>query len=319
MAAVGAGRRVWANTRSFNNEQGLPVTVLGAPDDVEVLVLEMGMRGLGEIARLCAVARPDVGVVTAVAAAHTGRLGGIEGVARAKGELVEALPPNGTAILNADDERVAAMADRTPAAVLTFGFDALADVQITDVRLDELARARFEARTPWGATEVRLPVSGRHMAANAAAALAVAGVAGVPIDAAAGALEGVELSARRMQVLVAADGGTVVNDAYNANPASVGAALDALAAMDAGRRIAVLGLMAELDDPAAEHALIAARAEALGIELIAVETDLYGRAAIARSAVADRLGRIEGGTTVLVKGSLVAGLGPVADALGHPA
>ncbi len=319
VAAVGAGRRVWANTRSFNNEQGLPVTVLGAPDDVEVLVLEMGMRGLGEIARLCAVARPDVGVVTAVAAAHTGRLGGIEGVARAKGELVEALPPNGTAILNADDERVAAMADRTPAAVLTFGFDASADVQITDVRLDELARARFAARTPWGATEVRLPVSGRHMAANAAAALAVAGVAGVPIDAAAGALEGVELSARRMQVLVAADGGTVVNDAYNANPASVGAALDALAAMDAGRRIAVLGLMAELDDPAAEHALIAARAEALGIELIAVETDLYGRAAIARSAVADRLGRIEGGTAVLVKGSLVAGLGPVADALGHPA
>ena len=156
------------------------------------------------------------------------------------------------------------------------------------------------------------------MAANAAAALAVAGVTGVPIEAAARALEAVELSPRRMQVLVAPEGGTVVNDAYNANPASVGAALEALAAMDADRRIAVLGLMAELDDPAAEHVRIAARAEALGIELIAVETDLYGRAAIGRSAVADRLGPIEVGTTVLVKGSLVAGLGPVADALCRP-
>ncbi len=315
VTAIGAGRRVWANTRSFNNEQGLPVTVLGAPDDIEVLILEMGMRGPGEIARLCAVGQPDVGVVTAVAAAHTGRLGGIDGVARAKGELVEALPSTGTAILNADDQRVAAMADRTDAAVLTFGFDASADVHIDDVHLDDLARARFTARTPWGSTEVRLPVSGRHMAANAGAALAVAGVVGVPIDAAGRALGAVELSARRMQILPAPDGGMVVNDAYNANPASVGAALEALAAMDADRRIAVLGLMAELDDPAGEHAVIAARADALGIELVAVETELYGRAAIARADVADQLGRITARTAVLVKGSLVAGLGPVADAL----
>ncbi|MGH9271938.1 MAG: glutamate ligase domain-containing protein, partial [Ilumatobacteraceae bacterium] len=120
-------------------------------------------------------------------------------------------------------------------------------------------------------------------------------------------------------ILCAPDGGTVVNDAYNANPASVSAALEALAAMDADRRIAVLGLMAELDDPAGEHAAIAATADALGIELVAVETDLYGRAAIERAEVADRLGRITPGTTVLVKGSLVAGLGPVADALARSA
>ncbi|MGH9271154.1 MAG: UDP-N-acetylmuramoyl-tripeptide--D-alanyl-D-alanine ligase, partial [Ilumatobacteraceae bacterium] len=164
VAAIATGRRVGANPRSFNNEQGLPVTVLGAPDDLEVLVLEMGMRGLGEIARLCVVGRPDIGVVTAVAAAHTGRLGGIDGVVRAKGELVEALPSTGTAILNTDDPRVAAMAGRTDAAVLTFGFGASADVRVDDVQLDDLARARFTARTPWGAAEVQLPVSGRHMA-----------------------------------------------------------------------------------------------------------------------------------------------------------
>ena len=118
VAAVGGARRVAANVRSFNNEQGLPVTVLDASDDADVLVLEMGMRAAGEIARLCAVGRPGIGVVTAVADAHTARLGGIDGVARAKAELVEALPASGTAILNADDDRVTAMAGRTDAAVL---------------------------------------------------------------------------------------------------------------------------------------------------------------------------------------------------------
>ena len=115
-AAVAADRRVAANERSFNNEQGLPVTIIGAADDAEVIVLEMGMRGLGEIARLCAVARPDIGVVTAVAAAHTELVGGLAGVARAKGELVDALPATGAAILNADDQAVAAMAGRTTRA-----------------------------------------------------------------------------------------------------------------------------------------------------------------------------------------------------------
>ena len=116
-AAVGAGRRVAANERSFNNEQGLPVTILGAPDDTEVLVLEMGMRGFGEIARLCDVARPTIGVVTAVAAAHTERVGGIDGVARAKAELVEALPADGTASSTPTTSGCVAMAGRTPASV----------------------------------------------------------------------------------------------------------------------------------------------------------------------------------------------------------
>ncbi|MDQ3470671.1 MAG: UDP-N-acetylmuramoyl-tripeptide--D-alanyl-D-alanine ligase, partial [Actinomycetota bacterium] len=144
--ALGAGRRVAANARSFNNEQGLPVTVLDAPDDTEVLVLEMGMRGFGEITRLCAIARPDIGVVTRVAPSHTERVGGIDGVAAAKAELVVALPANGTAVLNADDERVAAMAAATDATVVTFGQAPRATVRVDALTLDGLARPRFTAR-----------------------------------------------------------------------------------------------------------------------------------------------------------------------------
>ena len=143
-AACASGLRTAANERSFNNEQGLPITVLNAPDDTEVLVLEMGMRGFGEITRLCDVAQPDIGVVTAVGHSHTERVGGIEGVAKAKKELVEALDASGTAILNADDERVLAMARHAHATVLTYGTSA--DVRLSGLELDALARPRFQAR-----------------------------------------------------------------------------------------------------------------------------------------------------------------------------
>jgi UDP-N-acetylmuramoyl-tripeptide--D-alanyl-D-alanine ligase len=314
-AALAVERRVTANERSFNNEQGMPVTILGAADDTEVLVLEMGMRGIGEIARLAAVARPGVGVVTGVAPAHTERVGGIEGVARAKGELVDALPADGTAVLNADDDRVAAMGRRTAATVVSYGRSATADVRISAVRLDALARPRFEARTPWGDVEVALGVSGAHMAANAAAALAVAGMLGVDVARAAAALGSARLSAMRMQVVPAAGGGVVINDAYNANPTSMRAALDALAAVEARRRIAVLGLMAELDDPVAAHRDIAAQATRLGVELIAVGTERYGVAPVAPEEVPEMLGPIPSGTVVLVKASRAAGLEGLAERL----
>ena len=307
-AAVGAGRRVAANERSFNNEQGLPVTILGAPDGTEVLVLEMGMRGFGEIRRLCDVARPEIGVVTAVAPSHTERVGGIDGVARAKAELVEALPDHGTAVLNADDPRVRSMAALTGARVLMFGRAGDADVRIADLTLDVLARPRFTVHTPWGTTEVVLPVSGAHMAANAAAALAVAGVVGVGLDEAVAALRRTELSAMRMQVDRAAAGGLVINDAYNANPTSMAAALDALAAVDADRRIAVLGLMAELDDPVPAHLAVAARAAELGVRLVAVGTDRYGVDPVDVADVADLIGAVGPGTAVLVKASRAVGL-----------
>ena len=151
-AAIGAGRRVVANERSFNNEQGLPVTVLGADDGSEVLVLEMGMRGFGEIARLCAVAPPTIGIVTAVAAAHTDRLGGIEGVARAKSELVTALPRHGVAILNADDDRVRAMSTLTAASTITFGEDAARRRRHRARHSSTSSFARRSACAPRGAT-----------------------------------------------------------------------------------------------------------------------------------------------------------------------
>jgi UDP-N-acetylmuramoyl-tripeptide--D-alanyl-D-alanine ligase len=310
-AALGATRRVTANERSFNNEQGLPVTILGAPDGVEALVLEMGMRGFGQIVELCAIARPTIGVVTAVAAAHTEMVGGIDGVAIAKRELVEALPPGGTAVLNADDPRVAAMASHTPATVVTYG--RAGEVRLGDVHLDELARPSFEVATPWGSAHVRLAVSGAHMAVNAAAALAVVGVVEGAIDAAVDALASATVSGGRVEVARAAGGAVVVNDAYNANPDSMRAALAALAGMRATRRIAVLGVMAELDDPIGGHRAVAECARQLGIEVIATGTDLYGVVPVDDPVAV--LGRLGDGDVVLVKASRIAGLDRLATAL----
>ena len=312
-AALATSLRTAASPRSFNNEQGLPVTILDSPDDTEVMVLEMGMRGLGEIARLCAVARPSVGVVTVVGAAHAGLLGGIDGVARAKSELVKALEPTGVAVLNADDARVRAMAARTSARILTYGAAPDADVHVGAVRLDDRARPRFTVRTPWGTTDVELAVSGAHMALNAAAAIAAAGTLGVAADVAAAALATATVTEGRMQVLTAPGGAVVVNDAYNANPTSTVAALDALAAMPARRRLAVLGLMAEIDDPPAGHRLVAAHAARLGIEVVAVGVDLYGVTPVEHPIRV--LGPLGPGDVVLVKGSLVAGLQPLAQRL----
>jgi UDP-N-acetylmuramoyl-tripeptide--D-alanyl-D-alanine ligase len=314
-AACGAGRRTTANERSFNNEQGLPVTILNSPDDTEVLILEMGMRGFGHISRLCEIARPDIGVVTVVGHAHTELVGGIDGVARAKGELVEALPASGTAVLNADDERVVAMRSRTRADVVTYG--AAGDVRVSGVELDALARASFRLDTPWGSGTARLAVPGVHMVTNAAAAIAVAGVVGVDLEAALDALATATVSGMRMEVTTAPSGATIVNDAYNANPTSMHAALAALAAMDADRRVAVLGLMGEIDDPGPAHREVALRAAELGLELIVVGTDLYGIEP--DDDPIGRLGPVGPGDVVLVKASRSAGLERVVADLIRPA
>ena len=276
-AAVGAGRRTAANERSFNNDQGLPVTILNAPDDTQALIVEMGMRGFGEIARLCRVAEPSIGVVTKVAAAHTERVGSIEGVARAKGELVESLPPDGCAVLNGDDPLVSGLSDLARCRVLSYGTQLSADVRIRDLTLDRLARSQFTVDTPWGRATVRLAVSGEHMALNAAAAISVAGLCGVDVTAAADALCAATLSPWRMEVSRSASGATVINDAYNANPASMRAAIEALLAIPVtGRRIAVLGVMAELADPQRDHRDIATLLAERNVELFAVGTDRYG-------------------------------------------
>lgn len=309
-AALGASRRVMVNARSFNNDQGLPVTVLDAADDTEVLVVEMGMRGIGEITRLCEVAAPHIGVVTAVGHSHTAMVGGIDGVARAKSELVVALPGDGVAVLNADDPRVVAMAAVAPGRVVTYGVSGDADVRIADLELDHLARGRFRAETPWGSVEVALGVVGEHMASNAAAALAVCGIVDADLPAAASALGEAGASAMRMELAHTASGAIVINDAYNANPTSTAAALEALARVGATRRVAILGTMAELDDPAASHRQIASLADRLGIDLISVGTELFGVEPCDDPVAV--LGPIGRGDVVLVKASRVAGLDRVA-------
>lgn len=312
-AALATAHPTWANERSFNNEQGLPTTLLNAPVGTEVMVLEMGMRGFGEISALCRIARPTIGVITRVAEAHSDRVGGIEGVARAKSELVRALPASGTAVLNADDPRVRAMADVTDAEVVLYGESADAHVHVSDVVLDELARPSFVLRSPWGTVPVALGISGRHMVPNAAAALACVGVVGGDLAAAAAALAGVGLTAMRMEVVHAASGAIVLNDSYNANPTSMRAAIDALVALPAERRVAVLGVMAEIIDPEAEHLAIAAYAADRGVQVLAYGTDLYGVEPVADPVAA--LGSLARGDAVLVKGSRVVGLERVAAAL----
>ncbi len=305
-AAFAASRPTWANEHSFNNDQGLPTTILNAPPATEALIVEMGMRGPGEIARLCGIAAPEIGVVTRVAEAHGELLGGIEAVARAKGELVEALPANGVAVLNADDAMVSAMRTRTSATVILFGEAAEADVRIDGVRLDEAARASFVAHTPWGRYEVQLAASGRHMALNAAAAIACAGAAGADVGAATRALAAAVMSPLRMQLQHMPNGALILNDCYNANPTSMRAALDALAAIPARRRVALLGLMAEIGDAAAEHHGITAYAARLGIEVVSFGTELYGLTPT--DDPAGLVASLAGDEALLVKGSRMVGL-----------
>ena len=314
-AALSSTLRTASSDKSFNNDQGLPTTILNAPDDTEALVVEMGMRGFGEITRLCSIARPHIGVVTAVAAAHTERVGGLDGVAKAKGELVEALPAEGTAILNADDDRVAQMASKTTANIVRYGSGATADVAMTSSSIDDQGYVTMTASTPWGRVEMRVPVPGLHMASNALAALAIAGVCGVSMSDAARGIESAQLSPLRMETHETIRGARVVADCYNANPASVDAALVTLARMRASRRVAVLGLMAELADVEREHARIATRARELGIELVAVGTDLYGAPVVAVDAAVDMIESLGDDDVVLVKGSRVARLENIVSAL----
>ena len=307
-AALSSELIVSASERSFNNDQGLPVTLLNAADNAQALVLEMGMRGFGEIARLCSIALPTIGVVTAVAAAHTERVGGIEGVARAKAEMVQALPQSGYAILNADDERVREMRKLTQAQVLTYGVHESADIRIVKCELDEMARASVSATTPWGSVSWAMSVPGTHMAFNAAAAIAVAGACGVDIHHAATALEQTLVSPMRMQVITTDDGMTIINDAYNANPASMRAALDTLVGMKASRHVVIAGQMAELADSTTEHGAIVEYARSKSIEFIACETENYATSA---HSIEDAVKRVRDGGTdvaVLVKGSRVAAL-----------
>lgn len=310
-AALASRFTVQASPRSFNNELGVPLTLANSPDTVEAVVIEMGARGRGHIADLCEIARPTIGIVTTVALAHAEMFGTVEEVAAAKGELVEALPASGTAVLNGDHPLVAAMAPRTSATVVTFGIEqAGADVTASGITIDDDLRPSFHMRSPWGDADIHLSVRGAHQVMNALAAAAGAMACGLPLENVADGLASASLSPWRMDLQRTPTGALVLNDAYNANPTSMEAALRSLAALPARRRIAVVGVMAELG-PAGpdEHQRIAALARDLGIDLIAVDTPDYGVAVVddVERALA-ALGSVGEGDAVLVKGSRVAGL-----------
>ncbi|MQY33086.1 UDP-N-acetylmuramoyl-tripeptide--D-alanyl-D-alanine ligase [Streptomyces sp. RB17] len=321
---------------SLNNEIGLPLTALSATEETQFLVLEMGARGIGHIRYLTGLTPPRIGLVLNVGTAHIGEFGGREQIAQAKGELVEGLPEDGAAILNADDPLVRAMASRTKAKVVLFGESAEADVRAENVRLTDSGQPAFRLHTPSGASDVTMRLYGEHHVSNALAAAAVAHELGMSAEEIATALsEAGSLSRWRMEVTERPDGVTIVNDAYNANPESMRAALRALAAMGQGRRTwAVLGKMAELGDEAlAEHDAVGRLAvrlnvsklvavggtEASWLQLGAYNEGSWGEESVhvsdAQAAVDLLRSELRPGDVVLVKASRSVGLESVAQAL----
>jgi UDP-N-acetylmuramoyl-tripeptide--D-alanyl-D-alanine ligase len=247
-AVLGRRFRTLRSEGNQNNEIGLPLTLLRLSPEDEAAVLEMGMYVGGEIADLAAMARPRIGVVTAVQPVHLSRIGSIEAVEWAKGELVEALPADGTAVLNGDDPRVLRMADRTAARILGYGFSEAADVGADEVESAGANGMRFMLRLPGGVRRAAAtPALGRHGVHNGLAAAAVGQAAGcTPDEIVAGLAAG--WSAPHRDRLVRAGRVSILDDSYNASPASVLAALDLLASLPAARRVAVLGEMLELGE-----------------------------------------------------------------------
>jgi UDP-N-acetylmuramoyl-tripeptide--D-alanyl-D-alanine ligase len=267
---------------SFNNELGVPLTVLRADEETVYLVVEMGARGVGHIASLCRIAPPDIAVVLNVGRAHVGEFGSPDVTAQAKGEIVEALSADGTAVLNADDARVAAMASRTSARVLTFG--EAGEVVLGEVRLDDGGEPRFTLSHAGVAVEMHVPQIGAHHASNAAAAATTALALGLDLPTVAERLDHAGArSPMRMARHVRHDGLVVIDDAYNANPESMAAALHSLAGVGGARTVAVLGEMLELGDGSrASHVEVGRLAAELGVDrIIAVGT---GAAGIAEGA-----------------------------------
>lgn len=316
---------------SFNTEVGVPMTIFRANEQTAYLVLEMGMRGLGHIAYLCELARPRVGVILNVGSAHLGMVGSREAIAQAKGEILDLLPADGCAILAGDDPAVMSQAPRTRARMVTFGESDYLDVRAMGIHLDERARPAFTVVAGDQAAPVSLQFHGRHYVANALAVAAACLSLGLPLEQVASALSSATPRSKwRMEAHRGIDGTTVINDAYNANPESVRAALQTLAAMASGHRAwAVLGEMLELGDASeSEHADLGRLASSLGIQLVCVGigTKAMHRAAIEAAgsstwvASADEVTQSlrEGlhiGDVVLVKASRGIGLDKVAIAL----
>jgi UDP-N-acetylmuramoyl-tripeptide--D-alanyl-D-alanine ligase len=326
--------RTHASPASYNNEIGLPLTLLGTPEGTEVVVAELGARRVGDVAALCEIARPDVVVVTNIGVAHLGVFGSWDAIVRSGSEPVRALGADGVAVLNADDAVVRGYAAETAARVVSFGTEAEADVRATEVSLGDDARASFLLEAGGDRERVDLAVPGEHMVSNALAAAACGIELGLSAAECAAALKGARVSAWRMETFNTDDGVVVLNDAYNANPESMAAGLKTARWMaHDGRLAAVLGHMAELGPIAfEEHERLGELVVRVGVDrLITLGTPAraIARAAIREgqlpedvasyddpaSAVRDLRAWVRPGDVVLLKGSRVAGLERVAEAL----
>jgi len=332
-AALATGVSVSAARASFNNELGVPLTMLAVTDRTQVLIAEAGARNAGDLSHMAALLRPDIAVVTAVGPVHLETFGDLDGVAAEKGRLVSGLSAQGTAVLNADDPRVVAM-PTTAGQVLTVSAQGRpdADLRARDVELDEAGRARALVDTPWGAVDLQAPLPGRHHLVNAMLALAVAGASGVDVRGAALGIAGAATSPSRA-VLHAVGGVTVLDDAYNASPPTVIGALSTLASLPCtGRRWAVLGTMAELGVTSeAQHLEVgracaqyvdelvvvgeAAAALGVGAELAGLDRAHVHGCAEHAEAMALLRSELRPGDAVLLKASRVVGLDRVAAAL----
>nr|WP_255682476.1 UDP-N-acetylmuramoyl-tripeptide--D-alanyl-D-alanine ligase [Dyella sp. 2HG41-7] len=318
--------RTHVNTGSYNNEIGLPLTLLWMPEDTEYAVLEMGAGKPGDIDYLAAIARPDIGLVNLIAPAHLERMGTIEIVAETKGAVYRALPADGVAVINADDAFASFFTGLAGGRrVLRFGLDHKADVG-ADILEQRVDGSHFVLSTPHGDAEVQLPLAGRHNIANALAASAIALALDVPLDTIVEGLEQATAVEGRLKRIAMPQGWTLIDDSYNANPSSMHAAIDTLALAD-GERWLVLGDMAELGaDARALHAGVGRHAHKRGIEklfavgpLNAAAVEAFGAGAqhfADKAALIDALRtQLHAGVTCLVKGSHSSGMEKVVAAL----
>ncbi len=310
--------RVHANRENLNTEIGLPLTLLEAPGDAELLVLEMAMRGPGQIAELASIAEPQIGVITNVGPVHVELLGSVEAIAAAKAEILAALPADGTAVVPAEAGELEAHLGAAP-SLLRFG--AGGDIDVVERRIADGVTEALIA-SPAGQARFHFPFTERHNLTNALAAIGAGVALGAPLEEMADRAANIGFSRFRGERLELGDGIVLVNDCYNANPVSMRAALDHLASIEGTRRIAVLGEMAELGPGApAYHREVGAHARAEGVDLLigigeparAYDPDeLVGDPAEAAELLAAQL---EPGDTILVKGSRSAGLESVAATL----
>jgi UDP-N-acetylmuramoyl-tripeptide--D-alanyl-D-alanine ligase len=314
------------NSGNYNNELGLPLTLLAMPEDSRYAVLEMGAGKPGDIDYLAAIARPDIGLVTVIAPAHLLRMGSVEGVAETKGALYQSLPVDGTAIINADDTFAGLFTALSGSRrILRFGLDHAADIGADIIEMG-MTGTHFILSTPHGDADVRLPLSGRHNVSNALAAAAVAIALDVPLETIVEGLEHVPVVSGRLNLQPMKGGWTLIDDSYNANPGSVAAAIDTLA-LAAGERWLLLGDMAELGADASKlHALVGTLARERGIDrlfavgpLSAAAVEAFGERgehfADQPSLIAAVQTRLHAGVTCLVKGSRSSAMDRVVTAL----